>query len=117
MANVLRVVCVAVFLGGTPLFAEPASDLSADAEPADGARVRLHGRVRLVGNMPFPEFVITGADEVDWYVHGEDRKKIEAFNGQLVVVTGTARVRRMYLADGAFAGLRRRLENITVTRQ
>jgi hypothetical protein len=125
----VRAGCIAVFLSILPLPVLPAdpqqgggeavsTDVAASAAAdvsADGALVRVRGRVRLVGNMPFPELVVTGDDDVDWYVLGDDRKKIEQFNGQRITVTGTARVREMRLADGAAAGLRRRLENITVT--
>ncbi|MDR2491626.1 MAG: hypothetical protein LBD20_09525 [Spirochaetaceae bacterium] len=75
-------------------------------------RIYVQGRVRHVGNMPFTEIVITDDNENDWYISNSEKNILEKTSSARITVEGTAYINDIYLADGRYAGLRRRLENI-----
>ena len=75
--------------------------------------VRISGRVRLVGNEPFSELVISG-QEFEWYVAKDDEHKLRNLQYRNVVVEGTETVRELIFANGVSAGLRRTISNIRI---
>jgi hypothetical protein len=77
----------------------------------------LTGRVRLVGNMPFPEFVISEESGEVWYVVSDEMDKFKGLEHQTVTVSATYRIVDMILADGKKIGIRRILSNVTIVKR
>ena len=75
--------------------------------------VQVTGRVRLVGNDPFPELVITAQDR-EWYIDKEDVQKLKDLQQRTVTVEGTETVKTITYASGRSAGERRTLKNIRI---
>jgi tRNA A37 methylthiotransferase MiaB len=75
--------------------------------------LQVTGRVRLVGNMPYAELVITGTDG-QWHIDPRDDYKLRQLQQQIVTVEGTETVEFLRFASGIPAGERRTLENIRV---
>ena len=75
--------------------------------------VQVTGLVRLVGNNPFPELVISGTDR-EWYVEKDEEHKLIDLQHRTVTVEGVETVRMMRFANGLPAGERYSLENIKV---
>ncbi|MDR1430002.1 MAG: hypothetical protein LBI85_06900 [Spirochaetaceae bacterium] len=76
--------------------------------------LRIEGRVRLVGNMPFPGVVITDDRNNDWYVEDADRELVKDRQQEMVTVEGTPEYRDLVLANGEKIGVKRYLRNIRV---
>jgi hypothetical protein len=76
--------------------------------------MRVHGRIRLVGNMPFPRLVITGESDQDWYLEGADRELLAAYEQRLLTISGRAEYQDIILANGEKAGVRRFLRDIRI---
>ena len=67
--------------------------------------VEIVGKVRLIGNMPFFDIVITDHNNEDWYVSDENDKKIfQNYDQQAVTVR----------AQTEFTEMRKYLKNITL---
>ena len=86
------------------------------AVPAGGSRehstvVQVTGQVRLVGNDPLPELVIS-TEETDWYVSWGEIDKLRDFQHRTVTVEGKETVIELVFASGRPAGERRTLSNI-----
>jgi hypothetical protein len=103
--------------------AEPAGpalgDAAAGGTPAeDGGigdgRVRVSGRVRLVGTGLFPQLVISG-QEREWYIDKEEEFKLLEFQQQLVTVEGRESYIDLTFANGFPAGRRYTLKDIRLT--
>jgi hypothetical protein len=77
----------------------------------NGKRVTISGTARLVGNMPFTEFVISSEDG-DWFVDKDDEDKFE--DGQTVTVMGTAHYSDIVLANGKKTGVKRTLSDVMI---
>jgi hypothetical protein len=77
-----------------------------------GDVVEVTGRVRLVGNIPFAELVITDASEQDWYIDMDSRSVLTAYEQRVVMVRGTLELLDMVLANGRRVGTRRVLRNV-----
>ena len=75
--------------------------------------IQVSGRVRLVGNEPFPELVITSPDR-EWYIDKDDEYKLRDLQQQTVTVEGTETVKTLTFANGRPAGERRTLKNIRI---
>ncbi len=92
----------------------------AKLKPADwdraktGARVELSGIVRVVGNEPFTETVITDSDGHDWFVDSSSAGLLKGMEHKPVTVTGTVERKPMILANGKKLGDRRVLRDLTV---
>jgi hypothetical protein len=78
--------------------------------------VEITGRVRLVGNEPFPELVLTGEDGRDWFIAEEDRAVLSAYEQRTVTVRGRVSLREMILANGQRLESRRILSGLTLVR-
>jgi hypothetical protein len=76
--------------------------------------VELTGRVRLVGSEPFPDLVLTGPDDQDWYLEGASRQLLRPYEQQTVSVRGKVELREMILANGRSLGFRRILLEVEI---
>ncbi|MCL2214058.1 MAG: hypothetical protein FWC06_02495 [Treponema sp.] len=86
--------------------------------------VQITGIVRLTGNEPFTDLVITGnfsAQEdgsssatATWYIAREERYKLYDLQYRTVVVEGEESIRALTFASGLPAGIRRELRNIRI---
>lgn len=83
-----------------------------DAPP--GEILQIRGRIRLVGNMPFPRLVITDESDQDWYLEGADRDLLAAHEQRTLVVSGRTEYQDIILANGTRAGVRRFLRDIRI---
>jgi hypothetical protein len=97
-----------------PLAGIAASGGDAEAEILPGEMARLRGRIRLVGNMPFPRLVITDESDRDWYLEGADRDLLAPYEQQTLTLTGRAEYQDIILANGTKAGSRRFLRDVRV---
>jgi hypothetical protein len=78
--------------------------------------VELSGRVRLVGNEPFPELVLTGEDGRSWFIAPEDRAVLSAYEQRTVTIRARVKLREMILANGQRLETRRILSGVTLVR-
>jgi hypothetical protein len=74
------------------------------------------GRVRLVGNAPFAELVITDANEQDWYIDTDSRSVVASYEQRVVTVRGTLELLDMVLANGRRIGVRHILRDVQLIR-
>jgi hypothetical protein len=91
---------------------EAAARGAADSEPLLPL-LQIRGRVRLVGNMPFPQLVISD-DEHDWYLEGADEALLRGYEQQIVHVEGRPEYHDLILANGQKIGTRCLLRNIKI---
>jgi hypothetical protein len=77
--------------------------------------IQVTGIVRLVGNAPFSELVVTGTD-AEWYIAKAETDKLHDLQHQKVTVEGEEKVIEMKFASGLPAGTRRELKNIKIIR-
>ena len=75
--------------------------------------VQVTGRVRLVGNEPFPELVITGTDR-EWHIEKSEEYKLKDLQQRLVTVEGIETVTTLHWANGRPAGERYSLKEIRI---
>ena len=75
--------------------------------------VQATGIVRLVGNEPFPELVITGSDRV-WYIEKDEQYKLRDLQQRTVTVEGIETVTSLRWANGLPAGNRYSLKDIRI---
>ena len=87
--------------------------LSAGGNPKSVSIVKVTGVVRLVGNEPFTELVITGS-ESQWYIAKNEWSKLHDLQHRTVTVQGEETVKDRYFANGSYAGVRRELRNIKI---
>ena len=80
-----------------------------------GTVIQVSGRVRLVGNNPFPELVITG-DRAEWYIGKNDEYKLKDLQHRTVTVEGLETIEKFTFANGLPAGERRILKSINIIR-
>ena len=90
-----------------------AENNNAAMQKENSALMQVSGRVRLVGNEPFSELVITGSDR-EWYIDKEDESKLRDLQHRTVTVEGTETVEQLTYANGRSAGERRTLKNIRI---
>jgi hypothetical protein len=84
-----------------------------EKEPAPEIRT-IQGRIRLVGNEPFTELVLTEEEGNDWFIEGPARDSLMHRQHEVLVLRGEAEYRDIILADGRRAGVRHILRNVTV---
>jgi hypothetical protein len=75
--------------------------------------VRVTGRVRMVGSGPSRELVITGTAG-EWHTGAQDWDRLVNLQQRVVTVEGKLDSRDMILPNGAYAGTRLTLRDITV---
>jgi hypothetical protein len=75
--------------------------------------VRVSGVVRLVGNGPMTELLISNEDR-EWQIDRKDRDKLWDLQQQTVTVEGEEWAEELTLANGRPAGERRHLRNIKI---
>ena len=115
MINVFRVamlpilLCLAVSL--------PASgrkdNKNNGVQDENGPVIRVSGSVRLVGNEPFTQLVISGQDQ-QWYIERDDEPKLKDLQHRTVTVEGIETVVSLTFANGHPAGERRTLSKIKI---
>ena len=71
------------------------------------------GAVRLVGNEPFSELVISGENR-EWYIAPTEEYKLRDLQQMIVTVEGIETVTNLRFANGFPAGERYTLDRITV---
>jgi len=76
--------------------------------------VKVSGTVRLVGTSLFPEIVITGYDDKEWYVEKNEISKLNDLQHRVVTVEGEETIAELQFANGLSAGVRRTLRNIKI---
>jgi hypothetical protein len=76
--------------------------------------LRIEGRVRLVGSMPFPSTVIPDSEDNDWYIEDADRELVKNRQQETVIVEGSPQYKDLVLANGEKIGVRRYLRNIRI---
>jgi hypothetical protein len=70
--------------------------------------------VRSVGSAPFQDIVISGENGDDWYIEGREGRLLVPYQYRTVTVEGTVETRELFLADGAYIGVRKTLRNVTI---
>ena len=97
-----------LFSGGKRAPPEPAlSDGSLYERAAEGQVLTVTGTVRLVGNEPFAEPVLTDGAGNNWYIAEEGRSLLVPWQHRTVTVRGRVRLLKMVLANGRVLGTRR----------
>ena len=84
-----------------------------ETEAVETVLVQVTGVVRLVGNMPITEIVITGPDK-EWYVSREEDRLLRELQHRTVTVEGYESVFELRFANGFYAGQRRELKDIKI---
>lgn len=108
LALALPAAAAGLFDGGKPK--------AADWDKArDGQRVELEGTVRLIGNEPFTEVVITDAEGRDWFLDAEGEHLVSLKEHRPVKVTGTVALKPMTLANGKKLPDRRTLVGLALS--
>ena len=75
--------------------------------------VQVTGLIRMVGNEPFTELIISASDAI-WHIPKEERAKLQELQHRTVTVEGVETVIELKFASGLSAGQRRELRNIKV---
>lgn len=77
-----------------------------------GSKVLIHGRIRLIGNEPFSQLILTDDAGKDWYVSDDDRPRLRNLEQRRVSLTAEVEIKPMILANGKHMEDRRILKNI-----
>ena len=77
--------------------------------------VQVTGKVRLVGNEPFTELVITGQDRA-WFIERSEGYKLRDLQQRTVTIEGIETVTSLQWASGLPAGNRYSLKDIKIVR-
>ncbi|GHU71158.1 hypothetical protein FACS189450_06750 [Spirochaetia bacterium] len=96
--------------------ASPASDAALYGSAVSGQSVEVSGRVRLVGNEPFSDLVLTDSEEHTWYIDPADRKTLSSYEQQTVTIRGVVELKEMALANGKSLGSRRTLSGVILVK-
>ena len=80
----------------------------------NGEKVQVSGHIRLVGNAPFSQFILTDETGRDWYFDQENPIPLNSFDQSEITVKGTARIKEMVLADGSKQEPRRILTDLEI---
>jgi hypothetical protein len=79
--------------------------------PVQGPKVRITGRLRMVGNSPFSELVISTEDR-EWYIDKKDEAPLRDLQQQIITVEGTETSIDLIFANGTPAGRRYTLRDV-----
>ena len=85
----------------------------AEEPKAEEKIIQAQGTVRLVGNEPFTNIVIS-AQNTEWYIEKKDEHLLKNLQHQTVIVEGTETVKKLMFASGIPAGERRTLKDIII---
>jgi hypothetical protein len=110
MNSVYRIALLLLFISLAVLLAADGEEKS---DTGQYAFIQVSGRVRLVGNEPFTELVITGADK-EWYIAEDEGYKLKDLQHNSVTVKGIETVMPLIAASGVLVGERRILSNIEI---
>jgi len=106
-----RLFTIGLFLMATALLA--ARGNKEKFEEALVPVVQVAGSVRMVGNEPFTELIISNSQNA-WYIAREERAKLKDLQHRVVTVEGEEIVSDIKFANGLPAGQRRELRNIRI---
>ncbi|MDR2027966.1 MAG: hypothetical protein LBP93_00360, partial [Treponema sp.] len=95
---------------GPPSAETPAADLPAPP----GEILTIRGRLRLVGNEPFTELVLSDGEGNDWFIEGSVRDSLIHRQQEFLTLRGEAAYQDLLLASGRRMGVRKILRNVTV---
>jgi len=90
-------------------------NISLSAAPEQNILVRITGRIRLVGNEPFTELVIT-TQERDYFIEKSEVYKLKELQQRTVTIEGIQTVVSLQWASGLPAGNRYSLKDIKIIR-
>jgi hypothetical protein len=79
-----------------------------------GQVVEITGIIRLVGNEPFGELVITEEGQRTWYIEGENRDALSRYQQRNVTIRGTVEIQETVLANGKYLGVKRILKDASL---
>ncbi|MDR0524811.1 MAG: hypothetical protein LBG90_02950 [Spirochaetaceae bacterium] len=109
--NIVILIGVALLTG--PVYGSGKKDEPLrDGALVSGQTVEITGKIRVVGNMPFPELVITDETEQDWFIPEEYKALFTGQDGQPVKVKAKVDLVELSLADNTRIGYRRILRQI-----
>jgi hypothetical protein len=74
----------------------------------------LRGRIRLVGNEPFTELVLSDEEGNDWFIEDPLRDSLVHRQQEFLTLRGEAAYRDLLLASGRRMGVRKILRKLTV---
>jgi hypothetical protein len=95
--------------------AEPAVPPSAPGTAApETVPITIRGVIRLLGNEPFPELVLTDAEGNDWYLDGDAKKKARPYEHRELTLRGRPEYKEMTLVNGMSMGIRRLLRDAVI---
>jgi hypothetical protein len=95
----------------------PAETSFADPPVPPGEIFTLRGRIRLVGNEPFTELVLSDEEGNDWFIEDPARNSLVHRQHEVLTLRGEAAYRDLLLASGRRMGVRKILRNITVVEE
>ena len=75
--------------------------------------IQVYGVVRMVGNMPFPELVITDSER-DWYIDADEVYRLKDYQHRRLVVEGVLDIIPIVFASGILGGERHILREIRI---
>jgi len=107
--------CLAAALpaGGRRDNQNAAGDTTVTQSQEQSTVVRVSGRLRLVGNEPMTELVISESDR-EWYIDRSEKQKLMDLQQRTITVEGIETVRELRFANGNSAGTRRTLRDIKI---
>jgi hypothetical protein len=76
--------------------------------------VEIAGRVRLVGNVPFLELIVSDAAGQEWYVAPEEEDILSDYEQTTVKIRARYETKDIILADGKKVGEKRILHDIVL---
>ncbi|MDR2096579.1 MAG: hypothetical protein LBP76_13845 [Treponema sp.] len=90
----------------------------ADGSPYEtavpGQLVEVTGIIRVVGNEPFSEIVITEEGQQTWYLEEESRALLGRYRQRKIAVRGTVELQEITLANGRYLETRRILKDVSL---
>ena len=95
------------------ILAVGAAALSAAGGKDKGELVEIRGRVRLIGNEPFTELVIS-ADGKQYHIEEADQSKLKEMQQKTVTIQGMVTEEELRFVNGRPAGVRRTLSKIKI---
>ncbi len=77
--------------------------------PENSNEVEISGKLRMVGSAPFYEFVITTADNVDYYLEAkkEELDRLRSYQGRNAKTSGIVKIRQYKYPNPAYDHERR----------
>ena len=124
MKDVFRIALVLLFFGiaaALPAFGQKEKKSKQGQDPVKHEQIvpqqvstiQVSGRVRLVGNDPFVQLVISALDG-EWYIESGEEHKLKDLQQKTVTVEAIETVTSIKFANGLPAGERRILKEIKI---